>query len=682
MIQERLELARERVNEIVANPELQGNYGLFFQNCATYIQSVLSEYDAVCKEDFFTQDIEMLRMHNQKLYADLLPAHYETCFGNPAFAVAKLGEKLGKLLSFLFAEMHSMPEAVYEKNAKEILIRTELFLEVYQIFIYAMQDELEAPDEAAVRETIYSFICDYVREETEERVSCQLNPSRDFALRIVMDSDLSNPCYLYKYGEYVSKEEEEVSAFLYSLPEETIQKMADTFTEGYRIGFEVGGKDLSKKDTVNIRYHIGFERVIKSAVFNFEKMGLKPILYRSSMSIFHKNIHRIGYMGAEVNRQYYFDHKDDRALFMDTHYVGLKLEALKASYEANRELASLHGGPACMETFGETLFEPVSKKEAYALTDEQQKLAVEFASKQGALVNEYIKGEERSFTIIAFPMPAIGPKFSEIFEETIRVNTLDYMLYRNLQQIMIDALDEAEYVIVKGKGDNKTDLTIALHPLQDPSKETKFENCVADVNIPVGEIFTSPVLEGTNGTLHVTRVFLEGLEFKNLRMTFQDGMITDYACDNFADPSDGKKLIRDNVLFSHETLPMGEFAIGTNTTAYKMARRFDIARQMPILIAEKTGPHFAVGDTCYSHSEDLAVYNPDKKEIIARDNACSLLRKTDAAKAYFNCHTDITIPYDELGELSGVRASGERIPIIIDGKFAISGCEILNEPLA
>ena len=75
---------------------------------------------------------------------------------------------------------------------------------------------------------------------------------------------------------------------------------------------------------------------------------------------------------------------------------------------------------------------------------------------------------------------------------------------------------------------------------------------------------------------------------------------------------------------------------------------------MPILIAEKTGPHFAVGDTCYSWSEDIKVYNPNGKEIIARDNEISLLRKEDPAKAYFQCHTDITIPYEELEEISVV----------------------------
>lgn len=111
-----------------------------------------------------------------------------------------------------------------------------------------------------------------------------------------------------------------------------------------------------------------------------------------------------------------------------------------------------------------------------------------------------------------------------------------------------------------------------------------------------------------------------------------------------------------------------------------VAKRYDIGAKLPILIAEKMGPHFAVGDTCYSWSEDNPVYNPDGKEIIARDNECSLLRKTDVSKAYFNCHTDITIPYDELDRIEVVRPDGSRIPLIEGGRFVLPGTEELNRP--
>ena len=112
-----------------------------------------------------------------------------------------------------------------------------------------------------------------------------------------------------------------------------------------------------------------------------------------------------------------------------------------------------------------------------------------------------------------------------------------------------------------------------------------------------------------------------------------------------------------------------------------MGRRFDIQAKLPILIAEKTGPHFAVGDTCYKMSEDHAVFNPNGKEIIARDNEVSILRKEALDKAYFHCHTDITIPYDEIGEIAVYCADGRKIVLIADGQFVLPGTEGLNQGL-
>ena len=364
---------------------------------------------------------------------------------------------------------------------------------------------------------------------------------------------------------------------------------------------------------------------------------------------------------------------------MDKKFIERKLDVMKNAYEQYKECAAGFAGPAVMEVFGEEPFSPVQKSEAIQLSEKQQQLSVLYDSKSGQLTNQYIKGDERSFTIIAYPVPEIGDKYTEIFDEIIRINTLDAKLYEKVQQTIIDALDQGEYVHVLGKSGNETDLKIQLYRLQNPEKETVFENCVADVNIPVGEVFTSPVLEGTDGVLNVSKVYLNELQYRNLKMTFKDGRLTDYSCSNFEDSEEGKKFIKGNVLHNHDTLPMGEFAIGTNTTAYVVARKYQIEDKFPILIAEKTGPHFAIGDTCYSWSEENRVYNPNGKEIVAKDNSVSILRKEDVSKAYFNCHTDITIPYDELGEISVVKADGTRIPILLDGKFVLAGTEVLNE---
>jgi len=253
--------------------------------------------------------------------------------------------------------------------------------------------------------------------------------------------------------------------------------------------------------------------------------------------------------------------------------------------------------------------------------------------------------------------------------------------YKQIQQHLIDALDLGEKVHVTGRGKNHTDIWIRLHELTEPAKQTNFENCLADVNIPVGEVFTSPKLTGTNGVLHVTQVYLNELRYENLEFSFTDGMVTSYSCSNYEKEEEGRKYIKENILHNRETLPIGEFAIGTNTTAYVMGRKFGIEAKLPILIAEKTGPHFALGDTCYSMSEDVVLHNPDGKEIIAKENECSALRNTDISKAYFNCHTDVTIPYDELGDIIVFTKTGETVTLIRNGRFVLPGTERLNEVL-
>ena len=48
---------------------------------------------------------------------------------------------------------------------------------------------------------------------------------------------------------------------------------------------------------------------------------------------------------------------------------------------------------------------------------------------------------------------------------------------------------------------------------------------------------------------------------------------------------------------------------------------------------------------------------------------------------YFQCHTDITIPYEELDSICAITLGGDEILLIKDGKFVLSVTETLNEPL-
>lgn len=679
MIEERFELIEERIRFLEVKKEVQSEYIPFFEEVFDFTKKVLDTYNLIKSGEFYKKTLEELSKINRSLFEGIFPENYENSYFNPEYSVKQFGKELGRFLSFLAAEMRSLIGFCHEQDLESMVIRIELLLEIYTSFVTAKEEEVLV-DISLLKENAYWFLSDYAKREGREVILNQIDPTRDFAKKLIMESDLRDLRYLYYYGEYIDKNEIEEAKHLLSMTEETIQKIADTYTEGYRIGFEVTNKDIRKKKTVNIRYHIGFERVVKKAIENFRKIGLEATVYRAGQSVLRgRDVFKVGFFGTNPNKQFDFDHKEDLSLFLDKMFITRRLEGLKENYEENKELAAVFGGPAVIEIFGERDFEPVNKEANPKYNETQQKLCVEYASRAGEIVNCYIKGEERSFTIIAFPVPEIGEKYEEIFDEIVKINTLDYLKYRRIQQTLIDTLDKAKKVHIVGGNGNRTELYVALGELANPQKETNFENCVADVNIPVGEVFTSPKLLGTEGILHVNHVFLNAYEFKDLEVCFQNGMIIKYGCANFDSEAENMKYIKDNVLFHHDTLPMGEFAIGTNTTAYVVCKKYGIEDKMPILIAEKMGPHFAVGDTCYSHSEDLKVYNPDGKEIVAKENSVSALRKEDPQKAYYNCHTDITIPYDELALIEIIKEDDVTEKIIVDGRFVLPGTEELNE---
>lgn len=674
-VMERYELIMQRIH-IMSSEEMKLQYVDYFLELRALILEVKKVTDKVIDGSYGEFTIEEKSEINKTLYKDILPENYNKSYGNPSVCVAQFGKELGDILSLLYYEVRTQVNYGFQRDIETISIINELFVQVY---VCLQSEEVDIKE---LQEIIYWYASDYADVYIPKTIIEQLIPNECPFKSTIMYGDLTNQSYLYDFGEYITQNEMKTAKHLSDMCNTKIDEIATTIVDGFVTGFKATGKDLSLKSTVNVRYVLGFERIVRRVVELFDEINLSVCFYSNPTSIITKRKHyKSGYFGAVANKQYDYDHKDDTALFMDKKYLERKLDVTRNTYESIKEYAAGLSGPVVIEMFGETPFVPEENPDALTLTKEQQKTALTYTSKGTSLTNQFIKPEERSYSIIAFPVPEIGERYPEIFDAIVEVNTLDASMYRTVQQTIIDALDSGTYVMIKGRGQNRTNLTVQLQKLNNPEKETGFENCVADVNIPVGEVFTSPCLQGTTGILHVSKVYLHDLQYVDLELEFEDGKIIDYRCENFKDQTMGKKYIKENILNNHETLPMGEFAIGTNTTAYEMAKRFDIEEKLPILIAEKMGPHFAVGDTCYSWSEDIKVYNPNGKEIIAKENEISVLRKTEPDKAYFHCHTDITIPYEEIKEIAVCDETGKKIKIIENGEFVLPGTEILNEPL-
>lgn len=93
---------------------------------------------------------------------------------------------------------------------------------------------------------------------------------------IILDSDLSDLRYLYRFGDYIYPNRAVSGTQFYEFTSENGAAYGGRTYTGKvpEKGFEVMGRDLSKKSAVQIRYELGFERmVVKAAIQNFVRWG-------------------------------------------------------------------------------------------------------------------------------------------------------------------------------------------------------------------------------------------------------------------------------------------------------------------------------------------------------------------------------------------------------------------------
>jgi aminopeptidase len=96
----------------------------------------------------------------------------------------------------------------------------------------------------------------------------------------------------------------------------------------------------------------------------------------------------------------------------------------------------------------------------------------------------------------------------------------DWDAQREHQAQMVEALDDADTVrIVSGDG---TDLELSLagnHTVND----------YAEHNLPGGEVFTAPVVDSVEGTVHFDMpLYHQGREVEDVRLVFEDGAVVDH----------------------------------------------------------------------------------------------------------------------------------------------------------
>ena len=154
--------------------------------------------------------------------------------------------------------------------------------------------------------------------------------------------------------------------------------------------------------------------------------------------------------------------------------------------------------------------------------------------------------------VLRWPNPAMAQQAhqsTEAFEDFyFKVCTLDYARMKPGMAALKRLMEKTKKVHIRGP---ETDLRFSIEGMSAVP-------CGGNYNIPDGEVFTAPVRDSVEGTLHYNApTVYQGISFENVRLTFRKGKIVE------ATSSDSKRL--NEILDSDPGARyIGEFAIGFN----------------------------------------------------------------------------------------------------------------------
>ncbi len=162
ILKERYELAVGRVRELaeelafVENEYLSVDTTEYFATAASYLINLLK--DKGVKKPAGSKGLCLPEIC------------YEHSFLNPAYAKVVLGIEHGRILSWLLYELCSMEPFVKASSIQDIVIRLELFLEVYVAYTYEWNENGQLPECETIRTIIYWFAFDYADVAAEQYV--------------------------------------------------------------------------------------------------------------------------------------------------------------------------------------------------------------------------------------------------------------------------------------------------------------------------------------------------------------------------------------------------------------------------------------------------------------------------------------------------------------------------------
>ncbi len=606
-----------------------------------------------------TASLRELQADQELIWKDILPENYKESFANPDFCGSCFGRLLGPVMASV--------SAYFREGAGDIDTHRRFLLTARLRFFFTLHYHMT--HERVLAENVSALLRRQRIEHLSEEMGLAVLGSRTPADRAVSDrietASLAEPYYLYMLGGYVSEEAIRCARFMMTLPEEEIEKAAVSLAEAYSNGLSRARRDIRRKKTLCLHYPLGMERLAAAALSALRSKGWT--VFAAAPSFTHPN------------PQYLYDHANDTALILNEEYAAACQKEYDKLYEENSAALSAFGGTVNILSFGNQPFVPEKKALRPEYKADQRALIRKTEADMAVSRKSFAEEANESSTAVAYPSPLIGENFEVIFRELLKLNADNAGRLERVQSSLINALDKGSAVTIIGKAPNETRLTVSLTMPENPRRQNGFFSCLADYELPAGEIYTTPRLAGTNGLLHIEKLSYRGYSFENLKLTFEDGLVSSWSCSDCPDAEEGSRLMAEVLFAPLETLPLGQLSIGTNTALCCLAERYSLDACLPELLRSKISVQFVLGDSCFAGTEETAVFNPDRKEMIARENEKTALRREDPTEAYTHVRIPLSLAFLDIEKITVITEKGSN-DLIRSGRFVLPGADILNEP--
>lgn len=486
----------------------------------------------------------------------------------------------------------------------------------------------------------------------ELRFHKMFSPLDEWNTLIVRENNLEEPYYLYSFGLPVGEQEKGYQKLLREVDEEvlkaTAEKLADGFIAGMvkdtntrpykrynnydRIDNSENREDYvyepeMVRNIVAIDYPMGMERLVREIMHSLETKGFTSFVRNVTVSCW-----------SQVGLR---DHEGDVIRSLDRAHMEKHDEITGKIAKDNKSLLKSYAG--CIRIIN-------PEEEAYARMQEELRrtrnqggkiirpigrYSVGAAEEKRKNYREYLLDELTTYrkvgamegcSMVTLTIPSYRDEegFAQKMEDWMKFSMKEHHAERSLKAFC-DAIDRGSFLYLvggkefDGQGNecqNETDLLVALGTLKNPSKETKVQTGNGSGSFPLGGVYTIPQKSETNGVLHLVHTTIEGVEFSNLRLNFEDGVLVDYSCDGFEDAEEAKRFIRDKLLHGGFEADLCEMSLGIHSRDWDKDYEPGLYHILPETMREAFDVSIVLGESRMER-EDFPRLNPvNKKQLV------------------------------------------------------------------